>query len=281
MAIELKDLAELLEVEIVDADTADTVKEKLHSTWIPRKMADSDQELVNKVLGKRLGALTTAVRREFKEAGLELSDEEIKDKKLEEVVAIAAGKAKNTFSELKEKASAGNDAKLKAADKALEEFQKKYTDLEGLQLATKQKLEDTEKSMSSQIKQSKLNYKVNEIEAKIPYSEGATDLVKRGFRAMLDEKYVRDLDENDNVIVLDKSKNERVRNEKGTDFATWEDVVTREAKAANILKVSDVNKNGSGFQRYQGQGSGQRQTSEGGEPKGRRIHPNAARAAGL
>lgn len=212
----------------------DEVKGKFHEQFVARAIADSDEEIVNKITGKRMGVLTNLAKREF---GLESS--EIEGKKFEELITIASKKTKAQIEELKAAAEGKNpdakewETKIKAAQTERDQFKKMAEEKDREFGEFKQTAEQEKKGL-------KLGFALTGIKSKIEWSETANDLAKKGFDAHINENYKFDFDESGNLLAFDKSGN-KVENSKKTGFLTPDEVYKAEAAKHGLLKLANPN----------------------------------------
>ncbi len=215
--------------------TIEEVRTARDTKFIGRAVVMEDDEFIKKATGKVTGSIQTALNRGFKDLEIEFAPEEIKGKKIEEVIALGIEKAKNSFSEIKEKSKAGNDVKLTAAEKKADEYKLRAKENEDALNATKGQLEQKEKEFSNQLKTFKLNHRLSEIKGKIPYSDTADDFKKKGFDMVFSENYKVDLDEKDEIILTD-AEGKRIPTASKAGFYGFEDVYKQELEKAGMLK---------------------------------------------
>ena len=255
MALNEKDLtefAQFLGINPAEVENLDKAKELLGNEFM-RKSLIKDSKEFNDAVGSRFGAIEVAVKRLVKENGAELSAELIQGKKVEDVIALAETKLKETFSgKITELQRQIED---KDSSKIIEDWNTKYTalegkhrDTEGLLTLTKNELENTKNNSLKTIN----DYKIKEIDKRsfdsISFSKDTTDLSKTGFKTILNEKYVIDLDEAGNPFVKDKINNARIPNPlKMGEFMTVEDVYKLEAEKNNLLSKVDDSKKDTSF----------------------------------
>lgn len=238
MALELKDvLAELGVTEDADKLTIEQFREHRDKTYVGRAVAHQDEDIVKKVSGKFLGSIETAVTRAFKGLGIELSGEETKGKKLEDIITMAAERAGKTIEEVKAEAGKGNDEKLQ---KALEDLEKATARKKETETALKEAqgiISQKEQEFTGKIKEFKLGSKLGEAKAKIPLSDNADEYRLAGFEVKFKEKYNVDLDDSDNIVITDK-EGKQIKNATGGGFYGFEDIYKKELEEAKMLKVN-------------------------------------------
>lgn len=240
--MEIKDLLERLDFQgDIENLTPEAFEEHVQKTFVARKLAASDPDIVKSVTGNRFGAFSTLQKRQFKELGIELNDDEIKDKKEEEIFQLGAQKIKEKLTALEEASKGSSDEKVKGYVTKAQELEQKWKEENLLRTNLAKQMEEKEAEWGNKFKTIKLDTKLSEIKKRVPFSdEAAKDEIKlAGFDFVLGQKYAFDIDENDEPVVKDKKTGERIRNEKNTDFETVENILLREAKAANMLKLNN------------------------------------------
>jgi hypothetical protein len=255
--MDIKDVLKAFDIEIEEKDlTPEKLAELRDQKFIGRAVAHTDEDLVKKITGKYTGSIETKFKSSLKELGVELTADELKDKKIEDIITLGSGKLAASLEELKKKGSEGNDKKLNDLQKQFEDTAKKLKDTEGFLEAAKTLVSEKDKEKESVIKSFKLNHIITETKSKVPFSDSFTDLSKRGFDALFNEKYVVELGDNDAVIVKDKKTGDPVKNANKTDFIGFEELYKQELTAAGGLKVAGSGGGTAQPQRQQQQAQG-------------------------
>lgn len=226
--MEIKDLFKELDLP-EDIDSIDKFKETFHSSFVSRKLADADDEIVNRIVGKRMGSIETAIKRE-----LGVEGEEAKGKKVEELISIGASKLKAQLEEVKKAAPTDAkewEAKLNAAFQERDQFKQ-------LVKAKEEEFEGFKNEALTKEKNLKLNFNLNAIKGKIKWSETASEIVKKGFDAHINENYVFDFEDGDKLVVKGKDGNP-IPNEKKTGFLSPEELFTLEAAKHNLIQLGN------------------------------------------
>jgi hypothetical protein len=274
MAIEKKDLLDLLGIEEDENTTLDDLKAKFHDSWASVKLVPTDERFIKPIVGKALGSINTALQRSFKSTGIDLADEEIKDKRVEEIIEIGFGKVGGRIKDLDEKAKAGSDTKAKKYEEELAALQKKYAEKDTLYNTVKGEFETKEKEWDGQFKSFKLNQKIADAKSRLTFGESVDPLRKRGFEAEFWEKYKTELDDTDNVAVYDAKTGQRVTTDNKKDYASFEQIFAKEAEVAGLLKKNDANKNTTSFQRAAPEARTTTTKETGDTSRGRRRAPS-------
>lgn len=253
MAIELKNILEYQGVPDT-IKTEEEYKEWYENTYIKKDTLLEEitkssvktgfvKEVIDKSTGKRMGALSGKLKTNLTKYGIELGEEVVTKKPLEEVIDMAfdtyANAHTQTINELTEKANKNSGEQTK-------ELQEKYSKLE-------QKFNDTKKSLTdlsteytgfkekaaNDLKGVKIQTIREQAMGKIPkrtdIDQKQYGLMLTGFENTIDSKFKIDLDENNVPYIADKKTGERFRDPaKAGEFLGIEDVLKKEAAELGI-----------------------------------------------
>lgn len=226
--MEIKDLFKELDLPD-DIDSIDKFKETFHTNFVSRKLADSDDEIVSRIVGKRMGSIETAIKRE-----LGIEGEEAKGKKVEELITLGATKLKTQL----EQAKAAAPADVKEWESKLNTIAQERDQFKQLVSAKEAEFEGFKNEALTKEKNLKLNFTLNNIKSKIKWSETASEIVKKGFDAHINENYVFDFEDGDKLVVKGKDGNP-IPNEKKTGFLSPEELFTLEAAKHNLIQLGN------------------------------------------
>lgn len=287
MDFELKTLLETLDLK--DVKDLDTFKKTFNEKFIAKSQIfeeDSVKEKIAGATGKATGAFATLLKREF-----ELTSDEIKDKKWEDIAQLGITKTKAKIKELEETVGAGGDEKVKAIQAKLEKRDKEFGDLKSLLDTTKEAvtLKDQEiakigQEFGTKLKGFKATTLIEKAKEKImpKLKDKITEAERFYLDAKINESFVIDFDDKDEAIVLDKA-GKRIQNTKvvGT-FLNVEEAV--EAKAIE-LGFDKKNNGGQGVDLTKILGQNQNQppvnTQQQNAKPAKAIHPSALKHAEL
>jgi hypothetical protein len=259
MEIKLKqeEQAELIKfLGLESHESLEQAKEAFESKFI------KSEELTSKI-GKITGSIQNTAKKLFEPFGVSLSDEDFKEKKVEEVLKFASEKAKESYTakvtELEKRAS-GN-----ANDEVIKEWEGKYTKLEK-QLQEQSKAREEAVSAFDNFKAEIENKEKNnkrksffeEQLSAVKLDPTASPIALKGFKSHIDENYLIDM-EGENFVVKSKKTGELIKNEKKAgEFLNLKDILTKEATELNlIMKSSDAGK-----QRQGGANGGRRDEND-------------------
>jgi hypothetical protein len=241
MPIKPEEAIELLQFIGIDPDkteTIDAAKDKFGADFILKSEAIKDDAIASKIVGSRMGALETEAKRTFKEIGVEFEGEEIKGKKLEDILKLGASKVKEQFEQIK-KLNTGGDEATKEWEKKYNAQAKKLNDTQTLANTLQEQYASLEGIYKTEKKQAKLtDYKKSQI-ADIKLKSDINTLMLDGFHANIEKKYAIDFDEKDEPFVIDRATNSRIQSKKNAGkFADFGEVFELEAAANKLIAES-------------------------------------------
>lgn len=201
-----------------------------------------DEEFYGKLMGEKTGVITTKFKRGLKEAGIELSDSDIKDKKTEEVITLGLKKAHEFYSgkiaELESQAGKGNDELVTDLKNQLEKTKSKYNDTKGLLDTLTQEHEKFKADAASQIKGVKRQVKFGEALKSIKWKTGVKDIEKEGYFSTFDKEFKVDLDDNDNIEVFDKSGKRVTSTKESGKFISLEEALEMHGRKVDVWETN-------------------------------------------
>lgn len=229
---EALELAKFLGVE--EAESLEKAKEAFQEKYLP-------QAEVSSKIGKITGSIQNVARTLYEPLGVTLTDDDFKDKKIEDVLRSAKETAKVKFEEYKgeweKKASANGSAELlKDLEKKLGATEKKLKEEAEARMAASQALETFKIEVENEKKSIKVNTEFDRAFSSVKLDPSVNDLTKRGFRSAFEEKYALDLEES-GLVVKDKKTGERIKSTaKAGQFLGLEDILVKEATDAGIIQ---------------------------------------------
>ncbi len=249
---DLKDFASFIGIDVDKVESLDKAKEELSKNFISKSQIKDSPEFTQ-AWGQKMGGIETAVKRLVKENGVELTADAIKDKKIDELIDIATVKLKDHYTQKFQ--TLEDQIKNNDATKVVEEWKNKYNqaeqkvkDTENLLSLTKTELDTVKQNSVKTINEFKLNDVQKRALDSIPFSKDINDVTKTGFKAILSEKYMLDLDEHGNAYIKDKTNNSRIPNPaKMGEFMNIDDVYKLEAEKNNLVAKVDKTKKDATF----------------------------------
>lgn len=229
-AMELMKFLNLNELE-----TIEDAKEKFSTAWVK---ADE----LNEKIGKINGTIANVTRKAFEPFGVVLTEDDFKDKKVQDVIRFASEKAKETFDLQKDEwekraSSNGSESLIKEWESKFKNLEKKHFEID----SARQDAIDQFESYKNKVKvETKLNA-VNTLFEKelnaIKLDPSTNEFTIRGFKSLISEKYEIDLEEDGSAIVKDKKSGERLKSAiKAGTFLNVSDVLIKEATDAGIIQ---------------------------------------------
>lgn len=235
MKLKQEEQEELLKyLGLDEAESLDKAKETFQSQFI------KSEELSSKV-GKITGSIINVARKAFTPFGVELTEEDFKDKKIEDVLRDASSRAKDSYdTKVKEWESraSGN-----GSEQLIKEWEKKYSTVEKKlqeEAAARQEailgLENFKTQVEQEKKSNAINTHFENSLRGIKTDPSVSDITMKGFKAVFSEKYVLDLEGDGVVVVKDKKSGERIKSDKKAGaFLSLDELMLKEATEANIL----------------------------------------------
>ncbi len=230
-----------LNVEKIESEEDfDNFKQTFNSKFVSKETAHTDEDIKNRVVGKRMGEITSKLVEFGKALGQDVSFDKLRDKKVEDVITEFGSVVTTQLEQLQSKAKEGNDKKLNDLQKELEDKVKSLTSYKEALEQTQGLLAEKESNFQSELKNYKVQTKLKDIRASIPFVDGITDVQRAGFETIINSSYKFDLDEKDNVIVTDKDGNLVPVKDKAGVFADPTTIFTTVADANGLLKKNNL-----------------------------------------
>ena len=228
--------AELMKfLDLEEAESLDKAKELFSQKFVK-------QEELSSKIGKITGSITNVARKAFEPFGVQLTEDDFKDKKIEDVLRSASEKAsesfKNKISELESRAiGQGSEELIKDWEKKYSTIEKKLTETEKARQESINAFESFKNEVTVKEKTSKINSVFDRALSSIKPDPSVNEITMKGFRSHINEKFSIELNENDEPVVMDRKTCERIKSDKkaGT-FLGLEDVLMSEAATAGILQ---------------------------------------------
>ena len=228
-----EELMKFLDLE--EAESLDKAKELFSQKFVK-------QEELSSKIGKITGSITNVARKAFEPFGVQLTEDDFKDKKIEDVLRSASEKAsesfKNKISELESRATGqGSEELIKDWEKKYSTIEKKLTETEKARQESINAFESFKNEVTVKEKTSKINSVFDRALNSIKPDPSVNEITMKGFRSHINEKFSIELNENDEPVVMDRKTGERIKSDKkaGT-FLGLEDVLMSEAATAGILQ---------------------------------------------
>lgn len=231
--------------------------------------------------GEILGSTLTKVKSTAKKYAVDLTADDLKDKKLDDIIGLVFEKQavlnKTIVDELTAKAGQGNDEKVKAWEEKYQKVEAKLNDTKSLLEKTAAEYTGFKDQAANQLKSFKLNSLKDDVFKKLKFRQNITPLERTGFNATIAEKYDFDLDETENFFVKDKRTGSRIPSAKVTGkHKTAEEILEEELISLGLNEKTPAGGQRVGFTGFQSQ------ENPGTPPPlpktGNRLHPSRAQA---
>ena len=229
-AMELMKFLNLNEVENLE-----DAKEKFSTAWVK---ADE----LNEKLGKINGTIANVTRKAFEPFGVVLTEDDFKDKKVQDVIRSASEKAKETFEQQKEeweKRASGNGSEtiIKEWESKYKSLEKKHLDIDSARQDVISQFESYKNKVKEESKLSAINSLFEKELNAIKLDPSTNEFTIRGFKSLISEKYEIDIEDNGNAIVKDRNSGERLKSAaKAGTFLNVSDILIKEATDAGIIQ---------------------------------------------
>lgn len=262
--MEIKELLKALDLP-EDIDTPEKAVSAHASKFIPLADAHTDDRVVEKVEGKLWGTVGNAVKREFG-----LKNEDIKDKKFEDILKFGVDGLKTKITEL---TNTGADEKLTKLQTELDKIKiqadQYKTEMEKV-VGEKTELET---GFNNKLKGFKVASIYKDAKGKLLFADGIPEVSKLGFDTLISSKYEVSLDDKDNVIVLHKDGKRVANPTKSGAFLTLDEILDSELDQAGLKKKNNL-KGNQQFQ-FQNQNNGGNNVAD----TTRKVNPKAVAMA--
>lgn len=247
--IEQKDIFEYLGITSDGIDNIDSFREKFESEFVKKsvlKDAKSNEykEFAPTFVGKVTGSTQTALNRKLKEYGIDLDANEIKDKRIEDVVEYGIEKLHsslfNQVEELNGKLSKGKDEATKELETKYTSIQKKYNELESLHNSLKNEYQSAEENWRNNLKNERINHLVAKQHEGIKWKAGIKDIEREGFFGRIKSNYRIDYDDQSNQLeVFDMNGNRIPNPKKSGTWKTYAEILEEEGLKNEVVSTND------------------------------------------
>lgn len=174
------------------------------------------RELFPVMIGKFAGANQVKIQKKLKEAGFDLTDDEMKEKGFEDVLDMAFDTvitgSKKKIEELTGDAGKNTDQKVKDWEEKYNKLESKFKDTEKLLGTTKETLKTKETEFTTKIKNFSLDSERGNLYKGVKWNDQVkSDSIKQsGFFTEFEKHHALDLDEKGKLYVTDKATGERI-----------------------------------------------------------------------
>lgn len=246
--METKDIIEFLGYSPENIKTLDDLKSKFNTEFVRTSNITEDSELIKPILGKVYGTLEQQIRKSVKNSGFDLdldNNEEFKglkkvNEKFSYVVNKLSEKRDSEINEYKSLSQKGGEEKVLEWQTKYEKLKKSKEDADNMIGSLTNEYESFKQKANGEIKNVKLDVLKKDVISKVKFKQDISDFEKKGYMATVQEKYIFDLDENEQLTVLDRNGN-KIPSQKVTGtFKTAQEILEEEALAGKLYQVNEA-----------------------------------------
>lgn len=246
--METKDIIEFLGYSPENIKTLDDLKSKFNTEFVRASNISEDSELIKPILGKVYGTLEQQIRKSVKNSGFDLdldNNEEFKglkkvNEKFSYVVNKLSEKRDSEINEYKSLSQKGGEEKVLEWQTKYEKLKKSKEDADNMIGSLTNEYESFKQKANGEIKNVKLDVLKKDVISKVKFKQDISDFEKKGYMATVQEKYIFDLDENEQLTVLDRNGN-KIPSQKVTGtFKTAQEILEEEALAGKLYQVNEA-----------------------------------------
>lgn len=222
-------------------------KDQFPQKFLTVDSAVTNETVIQKVTGKRLGEIAGKLHKVAKFLNPEISLDKFNEKKIEENIPEIEALLQTKFTELQEHAKSGNDKKLNDALTQLAEKDKSINSYKELAEKEAAERERVTNEFQTGMKSYKINHQFEQFKSKLAWIDDPTDVQRIGFDTKIGSSYKFDLDEKENLIVLDKEGKPIPSKVNGGKMADPLEILDAELEANKLKKLNNANNKNSGI----------------------------------
>jgi len=235
MAIELKDVADFIGIDITEETTVDQIKESFNSKYVP-------VEKHSKELGAVNGIISSATKKAFKEIGVEYEADEIKGLETKDLPSFFAEKVKAKFTDLESQKGATAEQLEEKYKGDIDKFKGQLLEKDTLLTDVKNQFDTFKTEIGQKERSNKIQGEFGKSLSTLKFSESVHELAKEGFKANLAKTYSFDLNEDGKHVVKDAEGNLITSKVRAGEPATYEEVITTAFKDSGLEQVVNPKK---------------------------------------
>jgi hypothetical protein len=265
--IDNKEIFNYLGIPDEGIESIDSFRERFESEFVKKSVlkdtkSNEYKEFAPTFVGKVTGSTQTTLNRKLKEYGIELDANEIKDKRIEDVIEMGVSKLYDSISErvvdLEGKLSKGKDEATKELETKYNSISKKYSELEQLHNGLKNEYQSAEEKWKNNLKNERVNHLVAKQHEGIKWKAGIKDIEREGFFGRIKSNYKIDYDENSNQLeVFDVNGNRIPNPKKSGTWKTYAEILEEEGLKNEVWSSNEhankMNQNNSFINKIQTQ----------------------------
>jgi len=213
-----------------DSVTEETFNEFLDKTWTGKATVEDP----GKIVGKVTGSIATNLKRLYG-----FTEKDITGKTPEEIAELGHQKLASELEATRGKLKEGSDKKVNDLLKQTEDYQKSINDYKSLSDNLTKEIDELKSSFSQRERNMKVSILKDQVLNSLQWSDSVDQFKKKGIVDTINEQYILDLDDQEGLIPKDRQGN-RIKNEKGTGFLGYKELLEDFAAKSNSLKKNDV-----------------------------------------
>ena len=216
--LEAKDVLSFIGFENVN--DIEELKSRFNEKYVPT-------ETHKTTLGEINGKVTHAIKKNFKEIGIELSADELKDVSTTDLPALYTTKAKEKFDDLQNQTKLTKDQLESELGKDLETLSSEFTEFKT--------------NVVTENKNREINTRLGAAKGSLRFSDKVDDFTKKGFHVTVAEKYKFEVEDGKEAVRNGEGSIIMSKANAGTP-ATFNEVYDQEFKATELGAVADTKK---------------------------------------
>jgi len=192
-------------------------------------------------LGEVNGKVTHAIKKNFKEAGIDVSSEELKDVSTTDLPALYAAKVKAKFEELEGQTKLTKEQLEGELGKDLEKYKLQVQDLTKMKDTLSSEYTQFKTNVELENKNREINTRLGAAKGSLKFSDKVDEFTKKGFHVTVNEKYNFEVQDGKEAVRNDKGEIVMSKTNAGMP-ATFGEVYQEEFKATPFAAVADPKK---------------------------------------
>lgn len=263
----LNDLLKYLGIDPEKAKDLDSFKTEFQSNYYNKKTFEDQKspefrELFPKMIGKFAGKNTSKIQSKLKSLGVELKDEEIKDKDFEDILDIGITKLHSELDgkmkTMQADGSKNTDQRVKDLEESLSKLKTKNDDLSEMLKTTKGTLEQKELSFVTEKKNWDLNKNKSDLFKSIKYNDKVKKepLLQKGFLSEVEETLSFDIDDKGSFVAHEKKTGKLIPNKgKNGEFLSPEEAIVQLGIEKGVIELNPHGGKTGSAQQFSAKGS--------------------------
>lgn len=227
MKLKQEEVPELIKfLGLEEVESLDKAKEVFETSFVK-------SDVMQKTVGKITGTLANTISKNLKSFGIEVSDDDFKKGKLEDVVAEKFGALSAEFEKLKSSKPAEGE-EVKAWEDKYNKLKDEFGQVKQLHQITIKEFEGFKTQVQEREKKIKFDTAFENSTKSVKLDPTVNEYTVKGFKTAFFEKYKLDEDEAGNVVIKSSDGNRIKSAKKAGEFKSIEEVWDDEVKTAGL-----------------------------------------------